>query len=139
MTTSAFGGIRSLHPGTASRAVRISMAATAIGAYLVLTSSAVNALFTSPARQVIPLEASPDAKTPPAEFSSGTAFDGQLNPMAVPSASSGVLTITVDGPNASVDLYCDPTRDGALLDRVHVTPGEMMDAFNRLCIPLQDS
>src|SRR5919197_5933148 len=49
MTISAFGAIRPLHTWTASRAIRITVAAAAIGAYLVLTSSAVNALFTSPA------------------------------------------------------------------------------------------
>jgi hypothetical protein len=49
--------------------------------------------------------------------------------------NSGVLTITVDGPNASVDVYCDPTSDGMRIDRVHVRPDAMMEAFHRLCSP----
>jgi hypothetical protein len=44
-----------------------------------------------------------------------------------------VLTIRVDGPNASTVVYCDTTTDRVEFDEVHVTPGDVVDAYNQLC------
>jgi hypothetical protein len=44
-----------------------------------------------------------------------------------------VLTITVDGPAGSADVYCATTSDRAPFDRVHVRPDEVMDAYHRWC------
>jgi hypothetical protein len=44
-----------------------------------------------------------------------------------------VVIITVDGPNASVDVFCDTASAVAPFDRLHVRPEQTMDAFNRWC------
>jgi hypothetical protein len=50
-----------------------------------------------------------------------------------------MLTITVDGPNASVNVLCATTTDRAPFERLHVHPEQVMDAFHRWCSPGQPS
>jgi hypothetical protein len=86
------------------------LGAAAVGVSLVLTSAAIGT-------------------TPDAEVAS-------LDAVVVPNSNSGLLTITVYGPNASVDIPCVTTSDRAVFDRLHVTPDEMMDALHQWCSPL---
>ncbi len=104
--------------------VRIALGGAAVAAYMVVTSAALNELVTGTPSQALTIEAARDETTPAAEVVSGTAF---------------VLTISIDGPNASVDIYCDTTSDRTPLDRLHVRPEQLMDAFYRLCDILPES
>jgi hypothetical protein len=119
--------------------ISLAVGALAVGAYLVLMSAAISQLVGGFPTQARTIEGASDETAPAAQFVAGTPFDARLDAMTVPNVNSGVLTITVDGPNASVDVYCDPTIDEALLHRIHVTPDEMMDVFRRLCSRLPDS
>jgi hypothetical protein len=44
-----------------------------------------------------------------------------------------VLTITVDGPSGSIDMYCATTTDRAPFVQVRVAPADLMDVFHKLC------
>jgi hypothetical protein len=57
---------------------------------------------------------------------------------SVASGQPIVLTITVDGPKASVDIYCATTTDRAPFDHLQVSPEQVMDAFHRWCSPGPD-
>jgi hypothetical protein len=56
---------------------------------------------------------------------------------SVVSGEPAMLRITVDGPNASVDVLCATTTDRAPFERLHVRPEQVMDAFHRWCSPGQ--
>jgi hypothetical protein len=130
MNTSMLAIARAAHSWTAARAlISIAAGAVAVGAYLVLISPALTDSFT----------AGPHDTAPAAQFVSATATDARIDASIAPTENSGVLTLAVDGPNVSVDFYCDPISDDVPPYRVHVSPEEMMDTFHRLCRPLPDS
>jgi hypothetical protein len=56
---------------------------------------------------------------------------------SVVSGEPEVLTITVDGPNATVNVPCATTTDRAPFEHLHVRPEQVMDAFHRWCSPGQ--
>jgi hypothetical protein len=56
---------------------------------------------------------------------------------SVVSGEATVLRITVDGPDDSVDVRCATTTDRAPFDRLHVSPEQVMEAFQRWCSPGQ--
>jgi hypothetical protein len=47
-----------------------------------------------------------------------------------------VLTIHVDGPNASVDVYCDTTSDLTAFDELHVKPDDLGVIYYQWCAQL---
>jgi hypothetical protein len=55
----------------------------------------------------------------------------------VRSGAPKVVTITVDGPAASVDVYCATTTERAPFDNLHVGPEGIMDAYHRWCSPVR--
>jgi hypothetical protein len=57
---------------------------------------------------------------------------------SIASGQPVVLTITVEGPNGSVDVFCATTTDRAPFDRLQVSPEQVMDAFHRWCSPVPD-
>jgi len=141
MTTSTLSSARAFHRRTTVLGVSISVGARtlAIGSYFVLAWAVIGHLFTAQASPTSAMRGASDSTTPAAQFVPGTWLDARPDVMPVPTTNSAVLTITVDGPHASVDVYCDPTNEGTSLDHVHVTPSQMMDTFQRLCSPLPDS
>jgi hypothetical protein len=72
--------------------------------------------------------------TPPEVVFGSPIEDGQLAPRSFPQTSR-VLTITVDGPGGSHDVYCATTPDRAPFDAVSVRPDQTMDVFRQLCSP----
>jgi hypothetical protein len=76
-------------------------------------------------------------------LAAGPAFQPVIPLAAEPAAgvvgiSNKVLTITVDGPNASVDVFCGTTTDRVTTDHVRATPENIMDVFHQLCSPAPD-
>lgn len=53
------------------------------------------------------------------------------------SGEAAVLTIAVDGPAAWVEVRCATTTDRAPFERLHVSPEQVLDAFQRWCSPAQ--
>jgi hypothetical protein len=44
-----------------------------------------------------------------------------------------VLKITVHGPNASPDVYCDITADRSPFEHIHVQVEDFLDVYDELC------
>ena len=55
----------------------------------------------------------------------------------VVTGQAAVLTITVDGPADSVAVLCATTTDRAPFESLHVSPEQVLDAFDRWCSPGQ--
>ena len=50
---------------------------------------------------------------------------------------AAVLRITVDGPADSVSVLCATTTDRAPFEGLHVSPEQVMEAFEQWCSPGQ--
>ena len=124
--------------GVPSPPVGIALRAAAVVTYLILTSTVLTQLVARsaifqmsaqvplgsgvlPSSQAVAVEAPPDTTVPAADM---------------PSGAPKVLTITVDGPAASMDVYCATTTERAPFDQVHVSPEGAMDAYHR-CSPVR--
>jgi hypothetical protein len=125
--------------GGLSPPVGIALRAAAVVTYLILTSTVLtqlaarSAMF-EPSAQVTPGSGVlPSAKAAAVEAPSDTTVPA----LRMPSRAPKVVTITVDGPNASVDVYCDTTAERAPFNHVHVGPEAIMDAYHRWCSPVR--
>jgi hypothetical protein len=125
--------------------VGFALGSAALGAYVGVTAAALNALIVASATfppadqgameanspvdsQPLPLMglASPEMNT------DLFAADDLLSARRFQEAAA-VLTITVDIPGGSIDIYCATTTRRAQVTQIRVTPQELLDVFHQRC------
>lgn len=125
--------------GGLSPPVGIALRAAAVVTYLILTSTVLtqlaarSAIFQSSALVPPGSGVLPWARAVAVEAPSDTTVPA----VDMPSGAPKVVTITVDGPAASVDVYCATTTERAPFDHVHVSPEGIMDAYHWWCSPVR--
>ena len=124
--------------GGLSRPVRIALRAAAVVTYLILTSTVLTQLAARSAIFQLSAQVPPASGVlPSAQAVAVEAPTDTVPAVDTPSGAPKVVTITVDGPAASVDVYCATTTERAPFDHVHVSPEGIMDAYHGWCSPVR--
>lgn len=115
-------------------AISLALGGAAFATYVAVTATLSqltggSALFQAPEQAAIGSGGPPSPRILP--IGSGALPETAADQLA--SLTPMVLTITVDGPNPSVDVYCDTTPDHVALGRVHLPPEDVMDVYHQLC------
>jgi hypothetical protein len=116
----------------------IALRAAAVVMYLILTSTVLTQLAARSVIFQLPAQVPPGSRVIPSAHAVAVEApsDTTVPTVDMRSRAPKVVTITIDGSAASVDVYCDTTAERVPSDHVHVSPEGMMDAYHRWCSPV---
>ena len=119
-------------------AVRTAVWAAAVAAYVILTSTALTQLLAGSATprsgQGLSGSGAP-ARSEPRNLEAAAAGMPPTTRAGTGAGVPSVLTITVNGPAGTFDVYCATTTDRAPFDRLLASPDDAVDSYHRWCAP----